>query len=178
MSRITRSTRMIVAIALVLSTAVLFAASPANAMGTGTMVDNGDGSMTVTWAVTGQADAVYLLFYPSGGTCPQSPNPVGTSFSILGGVAIVGVALGPSPTLLSVGSSVRSGGLPPVEMQIPAGSFVACLYGGDGVALPSLSQSLEITFSVVVPTTTTTTTTAPSTTTTAATTPVTPAFTG
>ena len=173
MSRFTRSVRMAVASALFVSAAVLFAASPANAIGTGTMVDNGDGSMTVTWAVTGQMDSVILIFYPSGGTCPQSPNPVGTSFSILGGVAIVGVALGPSPTLLSVGSSVRSGGLPPLEMQIPAGSFVACLYGGDGVAPPSLSQSLAITFAVVAPTTTTTsTTTAP------AADPVAPAFTG
>ena len=172
MSRFTRSVRMAVASALFVSAAVLFAASPANAMGTGTMIDNGDGSMTVTWAVTGQADAVYLLFYPSGGTCPQSPNPVGASFFILGGVNMVGVALGPSPTLLSVGSSVK-GGLPPVEMQIPAGSFVACLYGGDGVSLPSLSQSLAITFAVVAPTTTTTsTTTAP------AADPVAPAFTG
>ena len=56
---------MVVASALFVSTAVVFAASPANAAGTGSMVDNGDGSMTVTWTASAPGDSVLINFYPS-----------------------------------------------------------------------------------------------------------------
>ena len=184
MSRFTRSTRMVVASALFVSTAVVFAASPANAAGTGSMVDNGDGSMTVTWTASAPTDSVLINFYPSGTTCPQIADGINVSFSIEGGTGVSAVPkLGASPTLLSAGSSVR-GGLPPASMQIPAGPRMACLYGRDGQNLAPLLQSLPITFAAVAPTTTTTSTsTSTSTSTTTAAggasgDPVAPAFTG
>ena len=158
MSRFTRSTRMVVASALLVSTAVVFAASPANAAGTGSMVDNGDGSMTVTWTASAPGDSVLINFYPSGTTCPQQADGINVSFNIAGGTGSPIPALGASPALLSAGSSVR-GGLPPASMQIPAGPRVACLYGRDAQNLAPLLQSLSITFAAVAPTTTTTTTT-------------------
>jgi len=180
MSRFTRSTRTVVASALFVSTAVVFAASPANAAGTGSMVDNGDGSMTVTWTASAP-DSVKINFYPSGATCPQFADGINVSFNIEGGTGVPVPKLGASPALLSAGSSVR-GGMPPASMQIPAGPRMACLYGRDGQNLAPLLQSLPITFAAVAPTTTTTTTTLPTTTTTiaggAAGDPVTPAFTG
>ncbi|MBJ7306538.1 MAG: hypothetical protein JHC63_01565 [Acidimicrobiia bacterium] len=168
--------RMTVAGALFLSTAVLFTASPASAAASGDMVNNNDGSMTVTWSVTGQYDSVSIYFYASGASCPQTGNSVGSTFYIMGGTGMLAPALSPSPSLLSAGSAVKI----PMSMtpsQIPTGSYVACLYLNDGEGNSVLDQSLPITFAVVAPTTTTTTT-APSTTTTAASTPVTPAFTG
>jgi hypothetical protein len=70
---------MVVASALFVSTAVVFAASPANAAGTGSMVDNGDGSMTVTWTASAP-DSVLINFYPSGATCPQFADGINVSF--------------------------------------------------------------------------------------------------
>jgi hypothetical protein len=173
MSRFTRSVRMAVAGALFLSTAVLFAASPANAAATGAMVDNNDGSMTVTWSAAG-FESVALYFYASGASCPQMGNQIGSSFYIMGGTGMMAPALSASPSLLSAGSAVKI----PLSMtpsQISAGSYTACLYLNDGQGQNSLAQSLQITFAVVAPTTTTT---ASPTTTTAAGTPVAPAFTG
>jgi hypothetical protein len=174
MSRITRPTRMIAAIALFLSTAVLFAASPASAAASGDMVNNNDGSMTVTWSVADQSESISINFYASGTTCPALNNSFGILFGINGGIGMIAPSLSPSPSLLSAGSTVKSGSLPPASMQISAGSYLACLYLNAGQGQGVLDQSLEITFSVVVPTTTTTTTT----TTAPAADPVAPAFTG
>ncbi|MCX6511141.1 MAG: hypothetical protein NT081_10085 [Actinobacteria bacterium] len=178
MSRFTRSARMAVAGALFLSTAVLFAASPASAAASGDMVNNNDGSMTVTWSAVG-FESIAINFYASGTSCPATNNiaAAGTLFYINGGSGMMAPALSASPSLLSAGSAVKI----PFSMtpsQISAGSYLACLYLNDGQGNSVLDQSLEITFAVVAPTTTTTTTTAPSTTTTAASTSVAPAFTG
>jgi len=171
------SARMALAGALFLSTAVLFAAGPASAAATGAMVDNGDGSMTVTWSAAG-FESIAINFYASGTSCPAINNiaAAGTLFYINGGTGMMAPSLSASPSLLSAGSAVKI----PMSMtpsQIPTGSYVACLYTGDGQNPSTIAQSLPITFAVVAPTTTITTT-APSTTTTAASTPVTPAFTG
>jgi hypothetical protein len=168
---------MVVASALFVSTAVVFAASPANAAGTGSMVDNGDGSMTVTWTASAP-DSVLINFYPSGATCPQFADGINVSFNIEGGTGVSAVPkLGASPALLSAGSSVR-GGLPPASMQIPVGPRMACLYGRDGQNLAPLLQSLSITFAAVAPATTTTTTTTTTIAGGGSGDPVAPAFTG
>lgn len=169
------SARMALAGALFLSTAVLFAAGPASAAATGAMVDNGDGSMTVTWSAAG-FESIAINFYASGTSCPATNNiaAAGTLFYINGGSGMMAPSLSASPSLLSAGSAVKI----PMSMtpsQISAGSYTACLYLNDSQGNSVLDQSLQITFAVVAPTTTTT---APSTTTTAASTPVTPAFTG
>jgi hypothetical protein len=181
MSRFTRTTRMVVASAFFVSAVVLFAATPANAVATGSMVDNGDGTMTITWATPSQGDQVALNFFASGTTCPSNSSPFGSPMYLTGTTNSMPLpppgssepaVLTASPTLLSVGTTVNEW-LNEEDAQITAGSYVACLYldlaGG-------ASQTLEITFAVAAPTTTTTT--ASPTTTTAAASPVTPAFTG
>ncbi|CAM8659513.1 hypothetical protein MCETE4_02111 [Acidimicrobiia bacterium] len=67
---------MLVASALILSTATLFAASPATAAnngGTGSMVDNGDGTMTLTWSAVPidptTTSGVWLWFQAAETTC-------------------------------------------------------------------------------------------------------------
>lgn len=173
MNRFTRSIRVLVASALFVSAAVLFAASPASAAATGAMVDNNDGSMTVTWSVADQSESISINFYASGASCPALNNSFGILFGINGGINMIAPSLSASPSLLSAGSTVKSGSLPPVSMQISAGSFTACLYLNGGQGQGTLAQSLQIAFAVVAPTTTTTsTTTAP------AADPVAPAFTG
>jgi len=132
------------------------------------MVDNSDGTMTVTYDLTGRSpgESVAILFYPAGQSCtPFSPN---FSFSVLGAVGGgVGSNLAASPAVLSAGSDMNipnSG-----SGQIPAGTFTACLIAGS----PPAIQEFQMTFSAAAPTTTTTvaptttTTVAPTTTTTA-----------
>jgi len=176
---------MVVASAFFVSAVVLFAATPANAAATGSMVNNGDGTMTLTWATPSQGDNVSLNFFASGTACPQMASPFGSPMYVTGTTQAMPpmppgssqpAVLTASPTVLSVGTTVNEwGAMTPGRGAITAGSYVACLYLG---LLGGPVQSLEITFGVAAATTTTTTTTAPSTTTTAASTPVTPAFTG
>ena len=180
MSRFTRTTRMVVASAFFVSAVVLFAATPANAVATGSMVDNGDGTMTITWATPSQGDQVALNFFASGTTCPSNSSPFNSPMYLTGTTNSMPplppgssepAVLTASPTLLSVGTTVNEwGAMTAGDGEITAGSYVACLYlnlaGG-------VSQTLEITFAVAAPTTTTTTTTSAP-----VTDPVTPAFTG
>lgn len=183
MSRFTRSTRMVVASAFFVSAVVLFAAAPANAVATGSMVDNGDGTMTLTWATPSQGDAVALNFFASGTTCPTNANPFGSPMYLTGTTNSMPplppgssqpAVLTASPTLLSVGTTVNEwGAMTAGDGEITAGSYVACLYLS--LAQPGPAQTLEITFGVAAPTTTTTITT---TTSAPAADPVAPAFTG
>ena len=180
MSRFTRTTRMVVASDFFVSAVVLFAATPANAVATGSMVDNGDGTMTITWATPSQGDQVALNFFASGTTCPSNASPFNSPMYLTGTTNSMPplppgssepAVLTASPTLLSVGTTVNEwGAMTAGDGEITAGSYVACLYlnlaGG-------ASQTLEITFAVAAPTTTTTTTTSAP-----LADPVTPAFTG
>ena len=183
MSRFTRTTRMVVASAFFVSAVVLFAATPANAEATGSMVNNGDGTMTLTWATPSQGDNVALNFFASGTTCPENASPFGSPMYLTGTTQNMPpmppgssepAVLTASPTVLSVGTTVNEwGAMTAGSGAITAGSYVACLYLG---LLGGPVQSLEITFGVAAATTTTTTTTTIAGG--ASGDPVTPAFTG
>ena len=191
MSRFGRSARMLVASALILSTATLFAASPASAAPTAFMQDNGDGTMTVTYDLTGgtPGQGVFVGFFSAGLPCTPGSGELFFTQAVVGG-GVFG-QLPASPAVLAEGSTVFFGNGGPGP--IPAGTYTACLVN------QGIQQQFQMTFGAVAPpttrTTTTTTTTLPTTTTTttapggvesttttvagvAVGDPVTPAFTG
>ena len=113
----------------------------------GTLTDNGDGTMTVTYAgsVLG-----YLL--QSGSTCadPFASLPSSTQF-IFTPLGPAGASLAASPAVIEVGTTLfKPGG--PQPAPVTAGSYQACLYSGGQVG--ALLSSLAVTIGEVVPTTT------------------------
>jgi len=191
MSRFGRSARMLVAGALILSTATLLAASPASAL-SGSMQDNGDGTMTVTYDLTGgtPGQGVSVLFFPAGAPCTPGSGEVFFLSALVSGGGPSPLAASPAVIAEGTTAFIQGAGSGP----IPAGTFTACLGTNQGI-----QREFQMTFGTVAPptttTTTTTTTTLPTTTTTttapggvesttttvasvAAGDPVTPAFTG
>jgi len=131
-------------------------------LSSGSMVDNGDGSMTFTYA-----GSVVVFLLPEGSTCTSTLTGPQGELYILDGVAPVqSGGVGPSPAIISAGTEVISGS-GPGPVPIEAGIYEACMYFY-GVMNAPLRQSLTIGLGEIVPTTTTT----------AADDPVTPAYTG
>jgi hypothetical protein len=180
MSRFSRSVRIAVAGLLAVSALTIFGASPASAAATASMVDNGNGSITVTYSgVVAGANGfdVVLAFMSQGATCPVNAYPNPYLFNLyanpMGGGSPVMAA---SPATIGVGTSVK-GPNDPGAVPLTTGNYQACLYTQDiGGKTNTNAGSLAVTIGQVTPTTTTTT--ASPTTTTAAGTPVAPAFTG
>jgi hypothetical protein len=182
MSRFSRSVRIAVAGLLAVSALTIFGASPASAAATASMVDNGNGSITVTYSgvVPGSNGFdVVLAFMSQGATCPVNAYPNPNLFSLyansMGGGAPVMAA---SPATIGVGTSVM-GPNGPGAVPLTSGNYQACLYtqvnSGANITYTN-AGSLAVTIGQVTPTTTATTSSP--TTTTAAGTPVAPAFTG
>ena len=173
MSRFTRSTRMVVASALFVSTALVFAASPANAASTGSLSDNGNGGLVVTYSSPTAQDSIDLEIRTSGSNCnvQQPPLAVLSNDSSAPQLAQIGA----SPATIVVGTTAY--GLQPAGslFTVAAASYTFCLFD-TAQPLSPLAQ-LTMTIGQASPTTTTTTTASP-TTTTAAANPVAPAFTG
>jgi hypothetical protein len=173
MSRFTRSTRMVVASALFVSTAVVFAASPANAAPTGSLANDGNGGLVVTYSSPTAQDSIDLEIRTSGSNCnvQQPPLAVLSNDSLAPQLAQIGA----SPATIAVGTTAY--GLQPAGslFTVAAASYTFCLFD-TAQPLSPLAQ-LTMTIGQASPTTTTTTTASP-TTTTAAGTPVAPAFTG
>ena len=111
----------------------------------GSLTDNGDGTMTVTYAgsVLG-----YLL--QSGSTCADGPQQSGTQF-IFTPAGPAGASLAASPAVIEVGTTLFTPGSPQ-PAPVTAGSYQACLYSGGQDA--TLLSSLAVTIGEVVPTTT------------------------
>ena len=149
---------------------------PAPAPRNDTLVDNGDGSMTVTFDPVVGMQEVYLNIYPSGTTCSSNGNPLGRLY-VLSTSPMLPEQMA-SPATIAAGSTafIAASG-PPTETTIAAGSYEACLYFNSGTAGTELVQSLAVTLAEVTPTTSTTTS-PESTTTSPAGDPVVPAFTG
>ena len=127
------------------------------------MVDNGDGSMTVTYV---GLFAIYL--YEEGTSCP---DPADFNLPRLFTIVSSGpLAISASPALVTVGTPGLGGNNQPGT--ITAGTYQACSYLGQ-----QFVQALTVGLGVVAPTTTTTT---PGSSTTVAPSgdPVVPAFTG
>ncbi len=176
MSRFSRSVRLAVAGLLAVSALTIFGASPASAVATASMVDNGNGSITVTYSGTVAGPTgfdVVLLFLSEGATCPVNAYPNSYLFNLY--VNEGGPVMAASPATIGVGTSVM-GPNGPQAIPLTTGNYQACLYTQDiGPNDYTNAGSLAVTIGQVTPTTTTTTTT---TTTAPAADPVAPAFTG
>ena len=160
MSRFGRSARILVASALILSTATLFAASPANAAnngGTGSMVDNNDGTMTLTWSAVPtdptQTSGVWLWFLAADSTCGVDPS----LFWFMKNQNNILNNLVASPLLISEGTLAIDGTSPSnAAAPITAGTYTACLYVDALFGLDPVTQTFQMTFGDAAPTTTTT----------------------
>ena len=160
MSRFGRSARILVASALILSTATLFAASPANAAnngGAGSMVDNNDGTMTLTWSAVPtdptQTSGVWLWFLAADSTCGVDPS----LFWFMKNQNNISNNLVASPLLISEGTLAMDGTSPSnAAAPITAGTYTACLYVDALFGLDPVTQTFQMTFGDAAPTTTTT----------------------
>ena len=178
MSRFPRLARFAAVGAFVVSTLTVFAASPAGATSTGTVVNNGAGGVTVTY-VAGANETVALHVYTSLAACDQSNLPPAPDYYLLslGGTP----ALGASPATVDGSTQVNiiNGGSP--TGTIPTGTYQFCLYSlpqsGGSPSFTFLS-GVQTTIGTVTPTTSATTTTTAPTTTTADPAPATPVYAG
>jgi hypothetical protein len=110
------------------------------------MVDNADGSMTVTYV-----GSFSIILYAEGTTCP---DPMSYNSPKLFTIFATGpYAISASPAVVTVGTPAISGS--GGAGTITAGTYQACSYLG-----PQFVQALTVGLGVVVPTTTTTTTAA------------------
>ena len=180
MSRFPRLARTVaVAVtALSLSALSIAVAPSAGAAASGSMVDSGNGSLIVTYSVSG-GDDVFLFLIAQGSTCsPSSPFGQAYLFSVPAVLVNNDPWLGTSPATVTAGNRAMNSQGP--NAVIAAGFYQACLYTLNSGTF-ALAQSLATTMGSPTPTTTSTTTTlAPGGSTGAdpAADPVAPAFTG
>ena len=173
MSRYSRSVRLAVAGLLAVSALIIFGASPASAA-TGSLVDDGNGGLVVTYSNPTNQDYVVLEIHPTTSNCNSPQN----ALAILGNdpSAPQAAQIAASPATIVAGTTAFN-----VQTQgaytMAATSYLFCLMPNSFVLPKTPLAQLTMTIGQGSPTTTTTTT-APSTTTSAAGTPVTPAFTG
>lgn len=170
MFRITRSVRNAVVGLLAVSALIIFGASPASAV-TGSLVDDGNGGLVVTYSSPTNQDYVVLEIKPTTSDCNSPQNTLAVLTNDPGAPQAAQIAASPATI---VEGTTAYGNQTPGTYTVAATSYLFCLRSLSPLTL--LAQ-LTMTIGQESPTTTTTTT-APSTTTTAAGTPVTPAFTG
>jgi hypothetical protein len=185
---------MVVASALFVSTAVVFAASPANAFSTGSLSDEGNGGWVVTYSSPTAQDSIQVEIHTAGSSCTSPQTTLGLLTNNSGAPQSAQIAASPATIVVGTTAYAVSGG---GTFTVAAASYLFCLFDLQPPNTP-LAQ-LTMTIGQASPTTTTTTlptttTTLPTTTTTTAaggvvttsTTadggasgdPVTPAFTG
>lgn len=173
------------AVAALLAVSVVAVASGpggAQPLPTGSVVDDGNGSVTMTY--NGPSDAWFLALFEEGRPCPvgseASPGSTGDFASAT--YVLTGAAppwLGLTSVTLSEGSDVGSTA-DSSTTPLPAGSYQFCLVTivGSGIAFYSVAE-VEAEISEPAPEPTTTTTAAPTTTTTEpAVVPAAPRYTG
>ena len=166
MRLISKSARAVVATA-VLIVGVIAIGGSADAVTTGSVVNNGAGGVTVTYSAD-QGVGVTVLVYGSSATCSTGFPPQPLYFLNTGSPQPP--VLGPSPFTLDGTVTVRQGG---PNTTIPNGLYMFCLYSEDGGTFVLLSSVLT-TIGTVTPTTTVPTSTSSTTTVV----PVTPSITG
>ena len=170
MSQRSRLAGFAAAAAMAISAVTFFAVSPANAVVTGSLADNGSGGLVVTYSPSPgtQQDGINLEIYPSTSSCGNFNDTLAVISSDPQAPAQSQIAA--SPATLSVGSTgyALNGGAQPFALANSA--YLFCLYGNQGILLDSLTMTLGQA--------TPTTTAAPTTTTAPAADPVAPAFTG
>ena len=115
-----------------------------------TLVDNGNGSMTINYDPTTPNENMWVSIFPNGTTCAPVPaSPTGRVYVLAPDAPYS--PLGASPVVVAAGSPAMTGVSPYASATIAAGSYQACLYfslNGQG----TLVQALPITFSEVAPT--------------------------
>ncbi len=168
MSRFSRTGRFAAAAALAVSAVTFFAVSPASAVVTGSLANDGNGGLLVTYSPSPgtQSNGINLEVYPSTSSCGTNSDVLAVFSSDPAAPANAQIAA--SPATLVVGSSgyaLQQGA--PQPFTLANSSYLFCLYDETG----NLVDSLTMTIGQATPTTTTTTT-AP------AADPVAPAFTG
>ena len=169
MSRFSQTGRFAAAAALAVSAVTFFAVSPASAVVTGSLADDGNGGLLVTYSPSPgtPSNGINLEVYPSTSSCGTFADTLAAISSDPQAPAEAQIAA--SPATLVVGSSgyaLQQGASQPFTLT--NSDYLFCLYGNSG----NLLQSLTMTIGQATPTTTTTTTTAP------AVDPVAPSFTG
>jgi hypothetical protein len=167
MSRFSRSVRIAVAGLLAVSAVTVFAVSPASAVVTGSLANDGNGGLLVTYSPSPgtQSNGINLEVYPSTSSCGTYSDLLAVFSSDPAAPANAQIAA--SPATLVVGSSgyaLQQGAQQPFTLA--NSEYYFCLYGNSGDVL----ASLVMTIGQATPTTTTTTAPAAD--------PVTPAFTG
>jgi hypothetical protein len=173
MSRFSRSVRIAVAGLLAVSAVIIFGASPASAA-TGSLVDDGNGGLVVTYSSpAGPGDYVVLEIHTSGSGCSSPASTLAVLANDPNAPQLAQIAA--SPVTIVAGSTafgIQSQG----AYTLAATSYTFCLMP-QTMVLPATPLA-EKTMTLGQGAPTTTSTTAPSTTTTAAADPVAPAFTG
>ncbi len=172
MSRLSRSVRIAVAGLLAVSAVIIFGASPASAA-TGSLVDDGNGGLVVTYS-SSPGDYIVLEIHTSGSGCSSPASTLAVLSNDPNAPQLAQIAA--SPVTIVAGSTafgIQSQG----AYTLAATSYTFCLMPQSYVLPVTPLAQVTMTLGQVSPTTTSTTT-APSTTTTAAGTPVAPAFTG
>jgi hypothetical protein len=166
---------MVVASALFIAAAVVFTASPANAAPTGSLADDGNGGLVVTYSSpTGPGDYVVLEIRTSGQSCNIGLPPIAILSNDPQGSQLAQIAASPA-TIVDGMTAYEVAPNNGATFTFGPVSYTFCLL--DISQGPNLLAQLTMTIGQGAPTTTTTTT-VPSTTTTASATPVAPAFTG
>jgi hypothetical protein len=172
MSRLSRSVRIAVAGLFAVSAVIIFGASPASAA-TGSLVDDGNGGLVVTYS-SSPGDYIVLEIHTSGSGCSSPASTLAVLSNDPSAPQLAQIAA--SPVTIVAGSTafgIQSQG----AYTLAATSYTFCLMPQSFVLPVTPLAQVTMTLGQGAPTTTSTTT-APSTTTTAAGTPVAPAFTG
>ncbi len=170
MSRFSRSVRLAVAGLLAVSALIIFGASPASAA-TGSLVDDGNGGLVVTYSSPTNQDYVVLEIHTIASNCNSPQNALAILTNDPSAPQAAQIAA--SPATIVAGTTAFN---PQTQgaYTMAATSYLFCLMPNSFVLPITPLAQLTMTIGQGSPTTTT----APSTTTTAAGTPVTPAFTG
>jgi hypothetical protein len=173
MSRFARSVRIAVAGLLAVFALIIFGASPASAA-TGSLVDDGNGGLVVTYSSPTNQDYVVLEIHPTTSNCNSAQNALAVLTNDPSAPQAAQIAA--SPATIVEGTTAFN---PQTQgaYTMAATSYLFCLMPNSFVMPITPLAQLTMTLGQGAPTTTSTTT-APSTTTTTASTPVTPAFTG
>lgn len=169
MARFSRIGRFAAAAALAVSAVTFFAVSPASAVATGSLADDGNGGLLVTYSPSPGApsNGINLEVYPSNSSCGTYSDTLAVISSDPQAPADAQIAASPATLVVgSIGFALQQGAQQPFTLA--NSEYLFCLLGETG----NLLVSLTMTIGQATPTTTTTTTTAP------AADPVAPAFTG
>jgi hypothetical protein len=123
------------------------------------LVDNGNGTLTLTWAANGDfSQFVYLFLLTGISTCPTDPTTALTTLSgyaLQSGADDFGAGMPPSPAIIGVGTPafilpflIVDLVTPPAVGPMVAGQYLACAFTvGEGE--PVLAQSMPIGLGIV-----------------------------